>query len=839
MRKKQKQKEKVILPPELPPEVPEDEVSVSDEDVDFVAENRAYAAFVSRLDTQSIDKQVTRVANANEDDLEALYERRLRKKALEKDEDKGLEVDRVDALPVKSLDGKLYYRTVPKAEKKPENGDKEDDSEEDGDSNDRNKGIVKLTKAERRAKLKKKRKEEKKQGKEQTETEEEKQDPQAKILAEVKDVLTAEEKAEVKQQQMAELGTTLLSDPESNIKSLKELLKFCKDEDKTITQAALLSCLVVFKDIIPGYRIRLPTEKEQEMKVSKVVKKMRFFESTLLSSYKAYLQRLLTLQHNSGFHRVVVRCLCTLLEAHPHFNFRENLLPAVVRNLNSSDEVTRKLCSATIRSLFTQEGKHGGEATVEAVQLIANVVKIHECELHPDTIEVFLSLAFDEDIGRSEKKDDDNKGKLNKNKKRKNSNEQIQPVISDKKRSKQELVSKTQEEVNADYKAASSAQDVVERRRLQSETLSFVFNTYFRVLKHATQLAASSPKQNSTSSGGALGSHPLLSPCLKGVGMFAHLIDLDFMADLMKHLKILASGGSNVGNSESPLTVSERIECCIVAFKVMRKNLDALNVDLQDFFIQLYNLIIEYRPGRDHGEVLAEALKIILCDDRQHDMQRAAAFIKRLASSSLCFGSAESMAALVTVKNLLQKNVKCRYMLENDVGGGSLSGSVVKYQPYFSDPHLSGALASVLWELNLLAKHYHPAISTMASSISKMTTTLNQVYLPTISPQQAFKEFALERESFNIKNDTKKLSHKRKRGNSTLAVATKLPLEVDEDGLRKKLADHFTVVRDIVENEKLRRESDLTTMSLQLHEDYKKQRKTGLGMSKQKQRKHS
>lgn len=42
--------------------------------------------------------------------------------------------------------------------------------------------------------------------------------------------------------------------------------------------------------------------------------------------------------------------------------------------------------------------------------------------------------------------------------------------------------------------------------------------------------------------------------------------------------------------------------------------------------------------------VLAEALKIMLCDDRQHDMQRAAAFIKRLATFSLCFGSAESMA---------------------------------------------------------------------------------------------------------------------------------------------------------------------------------------------------
>ena len=35
-----------------------------------------------------------------------------------------------------------------------------------------------------------------------------------------------------------------------------------------------------------SYRIRLPTEKELEMKVSKDVKKMRFYESTLLSAYK-------------------------------------------------------------------------------------------------------------------------------------------------------------------------------------------------------------------------------------------------------------------------------------------------------------------------------------------------------------------------------------------------------------------------------------------------------------------------------------------------------------------------------------------------------------------------
>ena len=63
----------------------------------------------------------------------------------------------------------------------------------------------------------------------------------------MKEDLTAEEAFESKKRKLAELGQTLLADPESNIKSLKEML---------------------------------------EMKVPKDVKKMRYYETTLLSAYK-------------------------------------------------------------------------------------------------------------------------------------------------------------------------------------------------------------------------------------------------------------------------------------------------------------------------------------------------------------------------------------------------------------------------------------------------------------------------------------------------------------------------------------------------------------------------
>ena len=53
-----------------------------------------------------------------------------------------------------------------------------------------------------------------------------------------------------------------------------------------VRRLAQLSLLAVMRDIVPGYRIRLPTEKELAVPVSKDVQRVRDYEATLLRLYQ-------------------------------------------------------------------------------------------------------------------------------------------------------------------------------------------------------------------------------------------------------------------------------------------------------------------------------------------------------------------------------------------------------------------------------------------------------------------------------------------------------------------------------------------------------------------------
>jgi nucleolar complex protein 3 len=62
--------------------------------------------------------------------------------------------------------------------------------------------------------------------------------------------------------------------------------------DPHIRKLAVISQLAVFKDIIPGYRIRALTDKEKAEKVSQMVARTRDWEQGLVTVYQTYLRSL-------------------------------------------------------------------------------------------------------------------------------------------------------------------------------------------------------------------------------------------------------------------------------------------------------------------------------------------------------------------------------------------------------------------------------------------------------------------------------------------------------------------------------------------------------------------
>lgn len=76
------------------------------------------------------------------------------------------------------------------------------------------------------------------------------------------------------------------------IMMLKRMREMTDDHNLTIQRLALAALVAVYKDIIPGYRIRPLTEGEQRIKVSKEVKKLRGFEQGLVSGYQLYVEKL-------------------------------------------------------------------------------------------------------------------------------------------------------------------------------------------------------------------------------------------------------------------------------------------------------------------------------------------------------------------------------------------------------------------------------------------------------------------------------------------------------------------------------------------------------------------
>lgn len=667
-------------------------------------------------------------SGAAEWDLEQDYERRPRK--LNKKEKEQTR------LPIKTAEGvKQVEEPEPEPEPEPEDSDSflgtdddDDDAEAGGESED-----------------------EDEEGNEEEET--------PKVPLKVQIVQAKEE--------LARVATLINEDPEEHISSFKTMAEMAdQGSHVTVKKLALASQVAVYKDVIPGYRIRPLGDEDMSSKVSKEVRKIRKYEQTLLGGYKAFVQKLLDItkpakkgqmEEDASLKSVAISCACNLLLAVPHFNFRGELLKIIVNRLakRQADADFNK-CRETLEDVFAKD--EDGVVSLEAVRLLSKMMKAREYRIHESLLDTFLHLRLLSEFSSKASRDRVDKPEENtvNGKKLKQKREF---------RTKRERkVEKERKVVEKDMKEADALVSHEAREKNQAETLKLVFGNYFRILKLRTP--------------------NLMGPVLEGLAKYAHLINQDFFGDLLEALKDLighavrAEMEEELGRGEADDT-SEQAEssktrdsyreallCTVTAFALLEgqdisKAAATLHLDLSFFIKHLYrslytyaiNSDIEYNPtqslrlpdpdsreannnddeaaasqqrSKSKNRVNFQTPTVLLLRclqstllSRAHGIPppvRLASFTKRLMTTSLQVPEKSAIATLSLLAQVAKHHARRIGPLWNSE---ERKGDGV-FNPYAADVEGTNVFAGNVWEGELLRMHYCPQVREAAVDIEKM-----------------------------------------------------------------------------------------------------------------------
>ncbi|OJT15869.1 Nucleolar complex protein 3 -like protein [Trametes pubescens] len=546
-------------------------------------------------------------------------------------------------------------------------------------------------------------------------------------------------------EQIAGLCQEILGDPENSLGLLRRLHTFSLPavstpthpepvpNDPVIRKLTMLSQLAVFKDVVPGYRIRALTDLEKAEKVSQMVQRTRDWEQGLVSVYQAYLRGLeAELKGKSELAEPALHCMCTLLVEVTHFNFRVNLMSSIVAALSrKSWDKSSDLCLETLIKVFRADNT--GEASLEIVRLLNRMIKERKYNVHPEVLSCLLHLRLKTELGvrsSDSRADKEHSGRpMTKGRaaaKRAKGKTVDRPYLS----KKAQKVMKERKEIEKEMHEAAAEVDKEERATRHTEALKLLFVLYFSILKN--------PRPT-----------PLLPAALRGIAKFAHLVNIDFFKDLLQVLKNLMARGAEDpadGDADAPApgphdasniaTVQHQLLCVVTAFELLSGQGEALDIDLSDFINRLYAILpqlalmpdVEAPPPRaarasaraapppSTADVLFRALHLAFTPRSSAAAAppwRSAAFAKRLLSAALQWPPASAVRAVELVRELVERDPKLGALLstEDRAGDGV-------YRADLDDPQLSNPFGTSFYELHALAgRHWAEAVRGAAGKL--------------------------------------------------------------------------------------------------------------------------
>ncbi|XP_074089440.1 nucleolar complex protein 3 homolog [Macrotis lagotis] len=544
-------------------------------------------------------------------------------------------------------------------------------------------------------------------------------------------IIERRRKLQEKKIHIAALASAILSDPESNIKKLKELramlMEQVPDVAVIVRKLVMVSLMELFKDITPSYKIRPLTEAEKTSKVRKETQKLREFEEGLVSQYKFYLENLeqiikdwkqrklkksnvVSLKAYKGLAEVAVKSLCELLVALPHFNFHNNIIVLIVPLMNDKSKLISEMCCEAVQKLFKQDKL--GHASLGVIKVISGFVKSQNYVVRPELLKSFLYLRIKEIEVKKDTEDINAPRKFMYYKEKRKSLSRMQRKWK-----------KAEEKLERELREAEASESTEKKLKLHTETLNIVFVTYFRILKKAQR-------------------SPLLPAVLEGLAKFAHLINVEFFDDLLVVLHNLIESGE--------LSYRECLHCVHTAFHILSGQGDVLNIDPMKFYTHLYKTLFKLHAGATNGdvEIVLQCLDVMLTKRRkQVSQQRALAFIKRLCTLALHVLPDSSIGILATNRSLMHTFPKTDLLLDNESQGSGI------FLPELDEPEYCNAQNTALWELHTLRRYYHPVVQRFASHlIAGAPSEGSEALRPDLSRRSAtelFEIYSMKTMTFN------------------------------------------------------------------------------------------
>lgn len=575
-----------------------------------------------------------------------------------------------------------------------------------------------------------------------SESEEEEKEPEKPTVPLRQQILEAKE-------EMARIAMILNEDPEENVGAFRSLAQFAQSKNMTIKKLALATQLAVYKDVIPGYRIRPLTDEDMETKVSKEVKRIRAYEQALVAGYQGYLKDLAKLAQSgrsgkskdgtASMGSTAIACTCALLAAVPHFNFRGELLKILVGKLstrNVDDDFVK--CRQAIETLFKED--EDGTPSLDAVSLLAKMMKQRGYRVDESVLNTFLHLrllsefswkASQNHIDRPDRRSDEKQLKQKREFRTK----------------KQRKLLKEQKAIEKEMVQADASVSHEERDRMQAETLKLVFVTYFRILK--------------------IRSPNLMGAVLEGLARYAHLINQDFFGDLLEALKDLIGHAVNndevLEDPEAPVEpedveaernlTREALLCTITAFALLEgqdahKAQSTLSLDLSFFITHLYRQLhaLTVDPSLElsnkslhlpdpnapaaastkNNKVNIQTTSVLLLKSLQSILLppqaaravpplRIAAFTKQLLTGTLHLPEKSALALLALMQNVTKTHstkVRGLWNTEERRGDGVFDAETGEVEG-------SNPFAATVWEGELLRKHYCPGVRESVKGLEK------------------------------------------------------------------------------------------------------------------------